>query len=82
MEIGIDSFASAMEAHGKVVAANRGKVLTECLSGLSSLIGQDLMCLELASITEKNFLTRLLPSFWQPQPHAQNVFGSRVPSPY
>lgn len=31
MEIGIDSFASAMEANGKVVAANRGKVLTELL---------------------------------------------------
>ena len=31
MEIGIDSFASAMEANGKVVAANRGKVMTELL---------------------------------------------------
>lgn len=31
MEIGIDSFASAMEANGKVVVANRGRVMSELL---------------------------------------------------
>jgi probable LLM family oxidoreductase len=32
MEIGIDSFASAMEANGLVVAANRGRVMAELLN--------------------------------------------------